>query len=225
MTSNDGDGVADTDHAPYLAAYSKFTDAQVEIDPHKAVGGAWEEFGQLQFDFLVRKGLSAQHRLLDVGCGTLRAGRYFIRYLDAGNYSGIDISPKALEFATGLVDQEGLSEKEPRLTLSTGSLEFAEFAGEQFDYLLAQSVFTHLPAESIDECLAHVGLVMRDSSRFYFTYNDAPERVAKPIGMDFRYPLSFFELLAGTYGFRLEDCSAEYAHPRGQRMLEVSRPT
>ena len=223
MTPNDSEGAAEPDHAPYLAAYRNFTDAQVEIDPHKAVGGAWEEFGQLQFDFLVGKGLLARHRLLDVGCGTLRAGRHFIRYLDAGHYSGIDISPKALEFATGLVQEEGLSDKEPQLILSTGSLEFGELTGRLFDYVLAQSVFTHLPAESIDECLAHVGQVMSEGARFYFTYNEAPELVAKPFGMDFRYPLSFFETMADTHGFRLVDCSAEYAHPRGQRMLEVSR--
>ena len=32
-------------------------------------------------------------RMLEIGCGNLRAGRLFIDYLDAGDYYGIDISP------------------------------------------------------------------------------------------------------------------------------------
>src|ERR1700756_713587 len=58
---------------------------------HRAyIGGRWEEYGQLEFDFMVSRGLKPEHVLLDIACGSLRAGVHFIPYLDAGNYLGIE---------------------------------------------------------------------------------------------------------------------------------------
>ena len=113
--------------ADYLEAYAAHTDMRVQQDPHSAIGGKWEAMGKLQFDFLVRQGLQAQHSLLDIGCGTLRGGRHFIRHLDAGNYTGLDISPGALDSARSLVKAEGLESKRPMLVLSEGrNLRFEE---------------------------------------------------------------------------------------------------
>lgn len=76
----------------YSEAYSRYTDLRVRSDPQQAIGGHWEALGKLQFDYLVANGLKPGHRLLDIGCGTLRGGRHFIRYLAPGGYTGIDIS-------------------------------------------------------------------------------------------------------------------------------------
>src|SRR6516164_2727494 len=61
------------------------------------VGGSWDEIGQLQLDFLVARGLMPHHRLLDVGCGSLRAGVKVVRYLDPGHYAGIDLHESLLD--------------------------------------------------------------------------------------------------------------------------------
>ncbi len=47
----------------------------------KAVGGMWDKVGVLQFDFLMKQGLQSHYALLDVGCGSLRGGIHFIKYL------------------------------------------------------------------------------------------------------------------------------------------------
>lgn len=207
----------------YLDAYSAHTDSRVERDPHQAVGGLWEEMGTLQFDFLVRNGLEPRHRLLDIGCGTLRGGRHFIRYLDAGGYTGLDISVKAIEYAEQLVAGEGLSEKKPRLLVNRRKdLRFEEFEAEAFDYVLAQSVFTHLGSEHIEECFRHVGRVMRPSAGFFFTFYEAP-RIRRSGRKKFEYPFSFFEGLAAKSGFDLTDRSSDYPHPGGQHMAMLTR--
>ncbi len=207
----------------YLDAYSEHTDLRVERDPQAAVGGMWEEIGILQFDFLVDSGLQPHHRLLDIGCGTLRGGRHFIKYLDAGNYTGTDISPKAIEYAKQLVESEDLSDKQPRLLLNRNKdLRFEEFDEEAFDYLLAQSVFTHLKPEHIEECFQHLGRIMHQASIFFFTFNEAAEFEQSDL-KGFRYPLSFFRSLADRNGFELRDRSEDYEHPRGQRMASLSR--
>jgi SAM-dependent methyltransferase len=207
----------------YLEAYSQHTDLRVEADPKSAIGGKWEEIGQLQFEFLINTGLQPSHNMLDLGCGTLRGGRLFIKYLNTGNYHGIDISSKAIAYAKQLVQQEGLSEKGPHLLVSEKKdLKFLEFSGETFDYILAQSVFTHLKPEHIKECFENIGRVMHESSAFYFTYNKGEE--FRQTGLkDFRYPFSFFESLAAQYRFKLQDRSKEYNHPRQQLMAELRK--
>ena len=205
----------------YLEAYSQYTDLRVEADPKSAVGGMWEEIGKLQFEFLINKNLQPHHKMLDLGCGTLRGGRHFIAYLHTGNYYGLDISPKAIEFAKQLVREEGLSEKSPHLFVSENKdLKFREFSGEKFDYILAQSVFTHLGAEHIKECFENVGYIMHKSSVFYFTYNRGEESMRTGL-RNFRYTFSYFESLSEQYGFQLQDCSRDYNHPRGQLMVEL----
>jgi len=205
----------------YLDAYSQHTDLRVEKDPRAAIGGRWEEIGHLQFGFLHRMGLEPHHTLLDIGCGTLRGGRLFISYLDEGHYTGTDISPKALEFAAALVHLHGLVDKKPRLLLNEGKrLTFDEVSGERFDFLLAQSVFTHLQAPHLGECFEHIGRVMHSGSVFFFTFwkGDKPEQKGLK---DFYYPFSFFESLAKSNGFHLTDRSREYPHPKGQVMVEM----
>lgn len=206
----------------YLEAYSQHTDLRVEADPHLAVGGRWEELGGLQFDFLVCNGLLPHHRILDIGCGTLRGGCHAIEYLNKSSYTGIDISNKAIAFAKQLVEKEMLSEKLPRLIVNgSKQLKFNEFFGEKFDYILAQSVFTHLMDDHISECFENVGKIMSENSIFYFTFNEASAYRQGKLN-HFYYPLVFFKSLAESYGFKLQDCSSEYDHPAGQKMLELT---
>jgi SAM-dependent methyltransferase len=205
----------------YLEAYSRHTDLRVAADPQSAVGGMWDEIGRLQFDFLVARNLRPHHKLLDLGCGTLRGGRHFIRYLGPGNYCGIDISREAVSAARQLIEQEGLSDKRPDIRVNEDrNLKFRDLAGGTFDYILAQSVFTHLKPEHIEECFENIGSIMDKNSVFYFTYKKG--RGYKQTGLkNFRYPFSFFEALAQQNGFEVRDCSKLYPHPREQRMVEL----
>lgn len=205
----------------YLEAYSRHTDLRVDMDPKLAVGGKWEMLGQLQFDFLKKRGLKPEHRLLDLGCGTLRGGRHFIRYLNAGNYTGIDISFKAIQYARELVNHEELLDKIPNLLLNKDKrLDFKQWSTTKFDYILAQSVFTHLKPEHIEECFLHIREVMHGNSVFYFTYFRARE-YREASQKDFLYPLSYFEGLAERYNYHIEDFTWDYPHPKQQNMLAV----
>ena len=137
----------------YLDAYRMHTDLRAKRDPKTAVGGMWDEVGQMQIDFLTREGLAKDHRMLDIGCATLRGGRHFIAHLDPEGYTGIDISEGVIEAGKQLLVDEGLIDKWPRLIANTGGdLRFTMFTDETFDFILAQSVFTHLKKEHIEEC-------------------------------------------------------------------------
>jgi len=202
----------------YLDGYAAHTDARVADDPAKAIGGSWDEMGELQFDFLKRMGLLPEHRMLDIGCGTMRGGRFFIRYLDLSNYTGVDISPACIDAAKRLVEEEALVDKRPNLIYNESkAMDFDDVKGEKFDYIFAQSVFSHLPDTIIEECFANVGKVMTSESSFYFTYiqSDVPKQQTIK---DFSFPWTFFQELAENNGFDSEEVSHSYDHPRGQKM-------
>lgn len=204
----------------YLDAYRWQTDQRVSLNPHQAIGGLWDQVGQLQRDFLVAHGLQPQHRFLDLGCGTLRGGRCVIPFLGVGCYTGIDLSPACIDAARALVLDEGLEDKKPRLLVSGGDLTFREFEGEAFDVILAQSVFTHLLPEHISECFAHVGNVMQKDSVFYFTYRPSGgDPFVRRTLKDFEQSIAFLRELAGDR-YSLEEFTTEqYPHPRGQKMV------
>jgi SAM-dependent methyltransferase len=205
---------------PYLEAYAAHTDHRVVKDPHAAVGGKWEELGRLQFDHLIAHGLKPDSTLLDLGCGTLRGGRHFIRYLNAGNYTGTDISLRAIDYAHHLAMNEDLAAKKPRLLYRRpGDAFFADLDDAQFDFVLAHSVFTHLPAEVIEEFLAGAGRVMQPGAAFFFTFRDGTEYCRNGL-KDFTHSRRLFADLAERYHFLFETHD-DYKHPRGQTMASL----
>ena len=126
----------------------------------KVIGGMWDELGQLQLDFLKAQGLGPAHDLLDVGCGSLRGGVKFIPYLDPGGYWGIDKDPTLLQVGWDIeLAKCGLTARQPRVQLVCLD-DFQFFSlGAQFDYAIAQSLFTHLPLNRIRRCLARLAPV------------------------------------------------------------------
>src|SRR4030042_2800103 len=133
------------------------------------IGGMWDEIGQLQFDFLVKNGLKPGHKLLDIGCGSLRGGVHFIRYLENGNYFGIDKEQWLLDAATYQeIPRYGLNDKTIHL-IQRDDFDFSVF-NVTFDYAIAQSVFTHLPWNSILRCLVNVEKVLKNDGKFYATF-------------------------------------------------------
>jgi SAM-dependent methyltransferase len=194
-----------------------------------AVGGLWDELGALQFDYLVAQGLKPEHRLLDVGCGSLRGGLRFIAYLDTGNYHGIDISSHLLAAGRRELAKAGLAAREPHLIVDD-AFRFGRFS-VPFDYALAVSVFTHLPFNVIMRCLTEVERVLVPGGRFYATFylnhgqrlNVAPykERAAGTTTIDsdpFYYDPDIFRwaVAESSLDFTL---IGDWKHPRNQQLM------
>ena len=213
------------DKGEYLEAYARQTDLKAKIDPRMAIGGLWEEMGKHQFEFVRRYGLLPHHKFLDIGCGSLRGGVFFIDYLNVGNYTGFDISSKIIEAGKEQILKSNLRSKEPKLLVNeTKNLEFDFLGGERFDYLLAQSVFSHLQPAHIKECFDNLHKVLRPNARFYFTYHPG-EEFGQRSRINFEYPSSFFRDLAESCDYSLTDLSEDYRHPRGQRMILLQKKT
>jgi len=132
----------------------------------KYIGGHFEEAGKMQLDFLIEEGLKPEHVLLDVGCGNCRAGRYFIRYLNEGNYWGLDhqqwLVDAALEFELTEEDKK----KNPRFIVNN-DFDFCKMDGVKPNFVIAKSVFTHLTRDEIILCLKNVKAVIHPKGVFY----------------------------------------------------------
>ncbi|MGC4900433.1 class I SAM-dependent methyltransferase [Micromonospora echinospora] len=197
----------------------------------EAVGGHWEELGRLQLDFLRRQGLRPEHRFLDVGCGSLRAGRLIAAHVDPGNYYGIDINRTLLEVGYDHeLDEPGRS-RLPRSNLRATDRFDADF-GVPFDMAIAQSVFTHISLNWMRLCLYRVAKAMRPGGRFYVTFFEKPEGFPLD-GVAWSGRL-FTE--RNAYWYYQDDLRwvaarapwtfryiGDWAHPRGQRMVEYTR--
>jgi len=185
------------------------------------VGGFWEEIGRLQFDFLVAEGLRPEHVLLDVGCGSLRGGVYFIPYLDRGHYLGID--KERLLIRRGLrteLDAAVRREKDPQFVVSD-DFEFERFPVRP-DFALAQSLFTHLPAGVITRCLEKLR-AFSPGCRLYATFAevDAPveNRATSHSRHGFRYTAAEMAAFGDATGWAFRSIG-QWGHPRGQVMGE-----
>ncbi len=215
----------------YIEVYRERMNKQIKLGPTESrwrpKTSRWKRIGHLQFQFLVQQRLKPEHSLLDIGCGTLRGGIHFIKYLNPGNYTGIDISPEAIKIAQQLIIKEDLGDRKPRLLITADS-QFKEFSGETFDFLFAYSVFCHLPPEEIEEIFQNIGKIMGSESTFFFTFKPAKKfkmDKGKGIKFNFRYPLSYFEELAMKYGFniRLLEPPSAYNYPEKKRVAKITK--
>jgi hypothetical protein len=121
--------------------------------------------GAMQFCLLVELGLRDFHTFLDIGCGSLRGGRFFIAYLRKGKYCGVE--PNSDLVLAGLENELGMDimrVKEPRFSDTTDFV-FSTFDRE-FDYLLAQSIFSHATQDQVRQCIKSACDVMHKDSVF-----------------------------------------------------------
>lgn len=129
----------------------------------------YDVFSAVQFNLLTHLGLREQHSLLDIGCGSLRAGRLFIPYLLPGGYCGVEPEQWLLESAIN--DEVGadlIRLKKPQF-IHNPDFAFDDF-GRKFDFLLAHSIFSHARGEDIGRCLESARRVMHDRSLFAATF-------------------------------------------------------
>jgi len=138
-------------------------------DHYMAYVGPPDEYdlmGASQFRLLTALGLREHHTLLDFGCGSLRAGRMLIAYLEKGRYFGIEPNKWLIDEA---IERELGADL---MTIKAPSFRHeADFQTHRFrakfDYIIAQSIFSHCGPDttmrsllSFDETLAADGLAL-----------------------------------------------------------------
>src|SRR5882762_1735023 len=122
---------------------------------HRGYIGLAEDYdrvGALQFAVLALLGLREHHKILDIGCGSLRVGRLLIPFLHKEHYFGIE--PNEWLVRNGIEQELGSSiaeAKRPRFSQDR-QFRLSEF-GVRFDFILAVSIFSHAPRTAIGMAL------------------------------------------------------------------------
>ncbi len=208
-----------------------------ELGHHREViGGMWEELGRLQRDWLVAQGLEPGMRLVDIGCGCLRAGVWLVDELEPGHYYGLDVSQALLDAGWERELDDHQRARLPRENLvcsddfDLGALEV------RFDAGIAQSVFTHLPVSYLRRCLEQLVPRFVSGGRFFVTFFECPEGhpreaplthepggiVTRPDADPFHHRFSDLEQAAEGLPWRAEH-HGDWRHPRAQRMAIFHR--
>jgi SAM-dependent methyltransferase len=178
----------------------------------------------LQFCLLTTLGLREEHTLLDIGCGSLRGGRLFIPYLLSGRYFGIE--PEQWLIDDGIKNELGadiINIKQPSF-YNDRSFSFSVF-NQTFDFILAQSIFSHAAQPQIEQCLAEAKKVMKPTAIFVANF---VEGEINHNGNDWVYPgstaytLDYMTHLVTAQGL---SCKPIYwPHPVGLRWILIVHP-
>src|SRR6476660_5378603 len=121
------------------------------MDHSTAFVGPPEEYdfmGATQFRLLTTLGLREHNSLLDFGCGSLRAGRLFIPYLLPGRYFGLDPNKWLIDEAIDKeLGRDIINLKRPTFR-HEDDFRISQFK-TSFDFIIAQSIFSHTGSDLI----------------------------------------------------------------------------
>jgi ubiquinone/menaquinone biosynthesis C-methylase UbiE len=199
--------VAAGNHTEFYRAVMR---REVAKDPDRAIGSdsreSWLAVGQRQYDYLVQHGLNAASRILDVGCGNLRAGWRIAQTVDPGNYYGVDISPDVLRAAQDTIVEFGVEDRFPHLTL-VDDLRLSFLPAASFDIIHAHSVFSHTRQDVLEQALDSLPRLLTPSGFFDFTYFESEDRPRVFADEDFYYPTRLLVEMAESRGLHAERMS------------------
>jgi cyclopropane fatty-acyl-phospholipid synthase-like methyltransferase len=166
------------------------------------------------FNLLTSIGLRQHHRVLDVGCGSLRVGRLLIPYLNAGCYFGVEPNKWLVEAGIEKEIGEDLVRlKTPTFSFRTSLEDFK--APLKLDYAVAQSIFSHTGQDLIAGWLSQISPHLDDKGALLATFITGDKDHA---GNGWVYPgcvnyrPETIGQIASRFGFGFQ--VIDWAHPR-----------
>jgi SAM-dependent methyltransferase len=129
---------------------------------------AWQTRGRFQLDLLRSRGLNPKSTLLDIGCGPLRAGLHFIRFLAPNHYYGFDYNQSFIAAAQRVIEENDLSEKHPTVA---ALIDFdLSKIGRSFDYAIAFSVLNHCSATQRQLFFANISGCLKPGAKLIVSH-------------------------------------------------------
>lgn len=153
--------------------------------PHSTLGArGWATSGSSEIDWdsasfagrglvnwrqIVALGLKPEMRCVDFGCGSLRLGQHAIRYLDPGNYWGVDLTDSFFRSGTELLPPGLIEAKQPRFGVIGDAL-LAEIREWAADFIFANAVIQHVPPDELPLFFRRIAAMMGPSAHAYVLF-------------------------------------------------------
>lgn len=176
------------------------------------------------FNLLTSIGLRQHHRVLDIGCGSLRIGRLLIPYLNPEHYFGVEPNKWLVE--DGIANEVGVDlvrVKKPTFSFRASMEDFGQPLN--LDFGIAQSIFSHSGLDLIRLWLSQISSHLKEDGALIATFIAGPQDFQ---GSGWIYPgvVSYepntMADLAAELGFDFQILN--WAHPRLQTWTLFSRP-
>ncbi|KAK1394824.1 Kinesin calmodulin-binding protein [Heracleum sosnowskyi] len=139
---------------------------------HSNYGEPWAG-GRDVYEFLAEAAhLAPESRVLEIGCGTLRVGLHFIRYLNPEHFHCLERDELSLMAAFRYeLPSQGLLHKRP-LIVKGEDMDFSKFgSGTMYDLIYASAVFLHMPDKLVWVGLERLAGKLKQEGRIFASHN------------------------------------------------------
>ncbi|EMS52378.1 hypothetical protein TRIUR3_34529 [Triticum urartu] len=140
---------------------------------HSNYGEPWAG-GRDVFEFLANaSALAPRDQVLEIGCGTLRVGLHFIRFLDAGRFHCLEQDELSLMAALRYeLPSQGLLYKRPMIVRG-GDMDFSKFGDTvMYDLIYSSAAFLHIPRDLVWTGLERLaGKLRPKTGRIFVSHN------------------------------------------------------
>jgi ABC-2 type transport system ATP-binding protein len=199
----------------------------------RAMGGRWDTEGPRQLAFLREQGLKPADRLLELGCGSLRAGVALLQYLDAAAYVGVDTDQTLIDAAVAIELPRARIDPNRGQFLVGDARDLSAVEGS-FDVILAVGLLQSLPTEGVARTFAAAIRRLAPRGRFFAAYFEAPSAASlEPIERPgpcwshfdqppYHHDFETLRRLADACG-GVAERMGEWGDPHGQMMMVIRR--
>jgi SAM-dependent methyltransferase len=148
-------------------------------DPEAALA-EFRGYGRLQMQRWIELGyVRPDSHLLDVGCGLGRVAHSLPGFLDAGTYTGIDITRSSIDWCqehyAGLdnfrfIHADLANHHYNRLDAASAADYAFPVAPARFDFIWSSSLFTHMQADGLDNYIGQMARAARPGALLWNTF-------------------------------------------------------
>lgn len=129
------------------------------------------------FCLALMEGMARDSSVLEIGCGCLRTGYWFVQYLDEERYFGIEPNAKMLDAGRDLLLGALEAQKSPQFSHNE-DFNFGVF-GRTFDFVIAFSIWSHASKRQIETMLDQFKRTANPGAKFLASWIPARDEMAE----------------------------------------------
>jgi len=158
-----------------MLVWAKLTDKSILPSIRTMPSAHYMGLGRTFHDYVVSLGLRPGERLLDYGCGPMRAGVHFAKYLGPGHYVGADTSRSMLRRGEFVMTSSDIARKDfHAVRILTAELEELEYF--TFDWIVCYSSLQYLSDRDFETTIRAFRRILADTGQIVISVPTENER-------------------------------------------------